>query len=252
MYMVDDHPSFANKPAVDADVWRYMDLARFLSLLEDSALTFSRGDVMRDKWEGSFSVVNQMIRPQLYGVHFEEMFAPGRPEQHRESALKSIHMNCWYVAHEESAAMWDIYQREGRGVAIRSTWGALTSSLDTERMVYGGLVQYVDYSQTFIPEGNMFDAFMHKRLSFAHEREARLVFLSGYSAPHPTEPNTAINLGPEPSALHVKVDLDQLVGAVYVAPDAPAWISDLVAKIVVSYGRKFPVVQSDLARDPIA
>lgn len=252
VYVDDDHPSFLNKPGDDAVVWRYMDLARFMSLLEENAIAFARGDTLSDRWEGSYSPVNLQLRPQMYGEHYEMMFRGA--EERRQALLRGMHVSCWHVSETESAAMWEIYQREGRGVAVRSTWGDLTASLssDEPHLIFGGSVRYVDYSSTFIPEGIVFDAFMHKRASFAHEREARLIFMSGYSMPHPTEPNTSINLGPEPPAIHVKVDLRRLIQSVYIAPDSPPWIAELVQKIVVSYGQTFPVQQSDLAKDPIA
>lgn len=231
-------------------MWRYMDLARYLSLLQDSALHFVRADQMRDSWEGSFSPVNQSMRPEMYGEDYEGMFA--HAGERRQHILQRMHMNCWYLAEYESAAMWDIYQREGRGVAVRSTWGALTSSVTAERKIYGARVKYADYSQTFIPEGNAFDAFLHKRISFSHEHEVRLLMMTGLTAPHPTEPNTSINLGAEPPVIPIAVNLPELIDRVYIAPDAPAWIADVVTDVTRTYGHEFPVIQSDLASDPIA
>jgi hypothetical protein len=72
--------------------------------------------------------------------------------------------------------MWEIYQRDGRGVAICTTWVELMTSSTAERKIYGGRITYADYESTFIPEGNHFSAFMYKRQSFGHEREVRLLF----------------------------------------------------------------------------
>ena len=36
-------------------IWRYMDLAKFMSLLELKELYFNRGDCFEDKLEGSYS-----------------------------------------------------------------------------------------------------------------------------------------------------------------------------------------------------
>jgi hypothetical protein len=113
------------------------------------------------------------------------------------------------------------------------------------------MIRYVDYSKTFIPEGNLFDAFMHKRESFAHEREVRLIAMTGRSGPHPTEENTVIDLEPEPPVIPISVDLESLVQMVYVAPNAPKWIGDIVQKVTARYSFDFTVRQSDLAIDPI-
>lgn len=249
MFVDDDHPSFLDKPDAAALVWRYMDLARYLSLIQNGCLHFARADQMADRWEGSYSQMNLALRPGLYGEHYEKMAAARAGL--RASTLQRTHLSCWHLAEVESAAMWEIYQREGRGVAVRSTWGDLTGSITSERAVYGARVRYVDYSSTFIPESNTFDAFMHKRQSFSHEREVRLIMLTGHSEPHPTEKGTAIDLGPEPEVIPVGINLTRLVHDVYVAPDAPKWIAEVVADVSAKYGYVFPVRQSDLGTDPI-
>jgi hypothetical protein len=40
------------EPGGGDSVWRYMDLARFVSLLDRSALFFTQASRMVDKWEG--------------------------------------------------------------------------------------------------------------------------------------------------------------------------------------------------------
>jgi len=250
MFSTDFHPSFINQPDGDAALWRYMDIARFVSLLEDKAIYFARADQMSDKWEGSFSQANVELRPQLYGEHFEVINVEAADR--RISALRSMHMNCWHESSVESAAMWDIYQHEGRGVALRTDWASLTTSIGSDRTIFGARIKYADYHSTFIPEGNAFDAFMHKRLSFAHEREVRLIMMTGLSAPHPTEENSAIFLGPEPPVIPIPVDLEKLIHGIYVAPGSPRWIADLIEKLVKRYGYAFDVCHSDLATDPIA
>jgi hypothetical protein len=240
------HESFPNQPEPESVLWRYMDLARFLSLLEDQALHFARADQMSDKWEGAYGQRNLELRPKIYGEHYEmmkESFA-----QMRGFMTQHFHMSCWHEAPEESAAMWDIYQREGRGVAVKTTWAALTASVETERLVYGGRVNYVDYQTSFIPESNGFTAFMYKRRSFAHEREVRLLTMTG------EKPDPALQeqkFEPEPPVVAVPVNLTRLIDAVYVFPNAPTWIGNLVTKVIERYGYNFPVHQSDLDSDPI-
>ncbi len=248
--MDEDHPSFLDTPSDNNAVWRYMDLARYLSLIQNSSLHFARADQMSDRWEGSYGEMNVQLRPQMYGEHYEKIFADR--DARRRNLIEGVHMNCWHLSEVESAAMWDIYQREGRGVAVRSTWGNLKASIRSERQVYGAKVKYVDYNSSFIPEGNIFDAFMHKRESFSHEREVRMIMLTGRTMPHPTEPGSLIGIGPEDPVLPVEIDLTTLISAVYVAPDAPNWILEVVQSVTTRYGLTHPVQQSDLATDPIA
>lgn len=250
MFVDDDHPSFRDKPEASASVWRYMDLARYLSLLQSSCLHFVRPDTMDDAWEGSFGHLNAELRPSLYGENYASM-QHHFPQMRRQARMFN-HINCWHLAEGESAAMWAIYQREGRGVAVRTTWSNLTASIKAKRDVFGARLKYVDYSATYIPEGNLFDALMHKRSSFQHEQEVRLIFMSGNSAPDPERPETdSIQTGPEDPVIPIEVDLSTLVGEVYVAPDSPLWIQGVVADVTKRYGYDFPVHRSDMASDPL-
>lgn len=137
--------------------------------------------------------------------------------------------------------MWDIYQRDGRGVAVRSTWESPTFSITSARQVFGAKVQYVDYGRTFIPEGNAFGAYLHKRESFAHEREVRLIMGTGLTGPNPADPEGVFDLGPEAPVLPIEVDLNRLVERVYLAPGAPPWIVEVVRSVTARYGFDFDV-----------
>ncbi|SCZ56366.1 hypothetical protein SAMN02799638_01806 [Arthrobacter sp. UNCCL28] len=159
--------------------------------------------------------------------------------------------------------MWEIYQREGRGLAITTTWADLTTSLATERKILGGRVNYVDYTSTFIPEGDSLSPFMHKRKSFLHEQEVRLIAKTGiggdvYRGASGGEDARegsgqwvlTRSVKEEPAVIAVPVDLQRLIRSVYVAPKALDWFGDLIEKIVRRYGLDVNVVRSDLYTDP--
>lgn len=112
MFLAESHPSFARQPKGDDVVWRYMYLARFISLLQNEALYFTRVDLMEDQWEGhldDFSFQNIMRSSDQQGV---------------QDRIYNF-INCWNLSTVESVAMWQLYQKEGRGVAIKSTWSNL-------------------------------------------------------------------------------------------------------------------------------
>ena len=44
--MRDGHPSFDRDVPADAVLWRYMDFPKFLSMLKEGALWFSRADLL--------------------------------------------------------------------------------------------------------------------------------------------------------------------------------------------------------------
>lgn len=250
MFTFRNEPSFSNQPAFDDLVWRYMDMPRFLSILEYRALHFVRADQMVDKWEGAFGAVNIQQRMDRYGEQYP-YFGPlhkAIDQQRRQS----FHMNCWHLSPIESAAMWDLYQRDGQGVAIRSTWGALTSSIRSgpELQVCGAAINYIDYAKESIPE-DLFSSFLHKRKSYEHEKEVRLLAMTNYPAQLSAVSGDEGNASPAPTAVSIPVDVQKLIKQVFVAPLAPEWIYELTKAVVRRYGYKFDVNQSDLAADPI-
>ena len=64
-YMYKKHPEFSPPSQPDSDIWRYMDLAKFLSLLEDEALFFSSASSMSDNFEGTRSSLTVASRAAL-------------------------------------------------------------------------------------------------------------------------------------------------------------------------------------------
>jgi hypothetical protein len=115
------------------------------------------------------------------------------------------------------------------------------------------MVQYVDYAKTFIPEGNMFLPYIHKRSSFSHEREYRLVAMWSPKVLEKDESNVAVRAEPDlpPLFLREAVDLERLVEAVYVSPDSPDWVARVVGEVTSKYMPSLSIRHSDLAADPI-
>ena len=74
-----------------------------------------------------------------------------------------------------SAAMWQLYSKTNEAVALKSTFFRLANELDEK--TYIGLVDYIDFENAGLPEGNTLYPYVHKRLSFSHEKEVRAVIL---------------------------------------------------------------------------
>lgn len=51
--MHEQHPVFETPSNPDISIWRYMDVAEFLSMLESRALHFAQPGKMSDEFEGS-------------------------------------------------------------------------------------------------------------------------------------------------------------------------------------------------------
>ncbi len=244
------HPNFKEPSDPNIKVWRYMDFTKYVSLLDTRSLYFARADKFDDPFEGSYSHANINLRPSIYSHYWAEMDPAAR-----ERALASMSraaewsrqwtfINCWHMNEYESAAMWALYARSSEAIAIQSTYNRLHTCLPSG--IFVGEVQYIDYTKDWLPEGNTFAPFVHKRKSFEHERELRAVIQD-----LPIEDVILVGKqNPEPGR-SVHVDLDTLLEAVYIAPSAPSWFRSLVASITRKYGLDTPIVHSSLDAKPV-
>ena len=246
----EEHPLFEKPDDENAAIWRYMDFTKFVSLLDRGALFFARADTMPDPFEGSYSKANVRLRPVVYKdwpkEHFDKMLdstAYASKETRRFTFL-----NCWHISENESAAMWKLYLKTDEGVAIRSTFRRLADSLGmTEQKVHIGKVKYINYETDWLPEGNIYYPFVHKRMNFEDERELRAVI---YTPPIVEGAIDYHQPSPDPGA-YVPVDVNLLVERVFVSPTAPAWFRELVGSVVTRYGLDKEVARSELGEDPV-
>lgn len=63
--MYKEHPVFEKPENENAKIWRYIDFTKFVSLLDKSALFFTRADRLGDPFEGSYSRANIKLRPEV-------------------------------------------------------------------------------------------------------------------------------------------------------------------------------------------
>ena len=242
--MYEEHANFES-PEDHSVLWRYIDFTKFVSLLDTQSLFFARADMLGDPFEGAYSKVNAALRPVLYEGKIPasglQNFAAFAKESRRFTTI-----SCWHEANHESAAMWRLYSREHDGIAIKTDFKSLSKSFTCSDSIFIGKVNYVDYETTFIPEGNAFFPYLHKRQSFEHEREVRAI------TQNLPQRDGTIDLSQEVSAMetYYAVDLSLLVQEVIVAPYANDWFERLVQAVASRYGLRAPVNRSKLAEQP--
>ena len=256
-----EHPVFSRPAQLDAPVWRYIDVAKYLSMLQSRALFFSRLDRLGDPFEGSLPRANI----ESDAAAMEEMFrsVPTLSDDEKRRRLVSIRessgllgramtrwcaVNCWHINGHESAAMWETYARAGAGVAVRSTFDRLRRSFDqSPTTVYLGTVEYIDYAADFIPPGNLFSRVLRKRKSFEHERELRAVVCQMGGS----DQGLDFDYSPWEIGLNIEIDLQVLVERVHVSPTAPAWFAAVIRDATSRYGFDWDVTQSGLLEKPL-
>jgi hypothetical protein len=161
--MISDHPSFRHPSDPNIKIWRYMDIAKLLSLLLDRSLHFARADTLGDPFEGSVPQLNVDVRayiianrhtdPQLVGWRdipdddLKGMFAAQAEANKRIPTL--CYISCWHMNEDESAAMWRLYSQFDEAICIQSTFKRFQEGLPS--FVHAGEVNYIDYKKGVIP-----------------------------------------------------------------------------------------------------
>jgi len=247
------HPSFKKLSNPKIRIWRYMDFTKFVLMLENKGLFFARADSLGDSFEGSYARANEKLRPKIYeqkckelGVSIEKMLQALKMSGDILKWYRQWMMiNCWHMNEHESAAMWNLYTKTNESICIQSTFEILYECVGDE--AYVGEVQYIDYNENWMSEGNFFDPFMHKRKSFEHEKELRAII--DKSPKKPLAIHDKMLSAPE-YGIWKKVNLDKLIQKIFIAPSSPDYFRDLVEKVVLRYDLKKEVVQSSLDEEP--
>lgn len=241
-----------------AQIWRYMDLAKFIALLQQRGLFLPRADKLDDPFEAAAGLSNrQKIWDEHYLSYFREAMVSlptditaSRPSaedievdaQRLLQSLKQIGLNarqqlvsCWHKNDSESEALWRIYTPPPvPGVAIRSTIGRLWDASASRPDAIVGRVHYVDFTRSFASLQS--ERIFQKRWSLSHENEIRLVLANDREAL---------------AEAHVlQCDLDSLIAEVVVSPFAPNWLINVVSEVVERFGFAIPVRQSELLDQP--
>lgn len=239
-------------------LWRYMDLAKFLQLLEGSALFFCRADKFEDPFEGASGLAaREKEWDSFYLDYFRRAVRSPPPgatgaflseddvEQHAQRLLASIRnsairdrrstfVSCWHANSGESEALWRLYCPPGSGgVLIKTTASRLMRALDPSASVDLGRVQYVDFRTSF---AGFHDRIFWKRKSLSHEAEVRAVISLG-----PTEDRSGVD---------VSINLSELIEVVVPSPLAPAWFPPLLCSIMERFNLPMPVEESELLAQP--
>ena len=144
---------------------------------------------------------------------------------HNQKERRLLYVNCWYLGNLESEAMWRLYCPGNNGVAIQTSYSKLVETIASDLELYIGRVTYIDYDSQGFPLGNFFYPVMHKRVSFAHEQEVRLVKIK--------VPDN-LGLPQEFCPLGISIDwpLEPALEAIYVDPYAPEYFYDVVRSVV--------------------
>ena len=266
------YPAYKAPTNRDIKIWRYMEFTKFVAMLDQEGLFFSRADLLGDPFEGSIPLVNLRDREKVFREEILEPMARisdgnnvfADPSTRNQAAkrwvehtsmanrydLQWTYINCWHMNEQESAAMWRLYSKTDEAIAIQTTYGVLRECLPAD--IFTGSITYLNYDTESIPAEIGFYRFTHKRKSFEHEQEVRAIFTK-----IPTKMIIDEETGNQISGIDweqkntetgrdIHVDLNALLKLVYVAPGAPIWFNRLVTRILEKYKVNCEVRQSSM------
>ncbi|MBR2265363.1 MAG: hypothetical protein IJ882_01615 [Paludibacteraceae bacterium] len=242
-------------PQPSTRLWRYLDLAKFVSLLSTRKLYFARLDHFSDRYEGAlcsrlgyqkFNERDNFFRAVMAKAdlkregnespteeEIEERRRQSREEFDNNRILnrKQAFVCCWNENDNESEALWRLYAKDMKcGIAIQTTYQKLYNALDPFENVNIRRVQYVNYDSNFValsyPE-------WYKRKSLEYESEVRAVIRK-------------CTFDIVEYEKYVNVDLDLLIENVVTSPEADFWFTDLVKELCRKYKVYCNVKQSEI------
>ena len=226
--------------SLDTKLWRYIDLAKFVSLLDSGALWLARSDTFRDQSEGRFPSEMRTAIQKAYEKLGEKTDSPiNGVEDFQEYLCRNAYVSCWHKNVDENMIMWELYGRDSNAVSIQTTVGKIKSNISnikSEGLEFD--LKSVQYSKPEDVKGKIsYSApFFIKRPHFNFENECR-IFLSTYSA---FSPNKDTPLG-----VSVKLNVFEAIEKILVHPDSQDWFLKVVESISAKYGLSAPVERGE-------
>jgi hypothetical protein len=234
----EEHRDLTTPPDTSV-LWRYMDFARFLHLIETQTLWFARADQLDDPLEGTYTDAEL--------DHVRSVILPlGNPggsvlkvyERSTRFMRTTTYVNCWRAGAEESLAMWDLYG-EGSGiVAVKSSVGLLKNELNSFiGSIYIARVRYIDWESA--PwDNNSLVMCARKDSSYQHESEVRaMIWEAAASTAGAFSSFTGVKywegrtVSDPPFGIEVSIDICRMITEVVVGPRERPWVAELVKRV---------------------
>lgn len=189
-------------------LWRYMDLWKFLKIINSSSLFFPSVSLLGDQQEGKIpNRVFELMKEHENNNGRSDNFVEVYREFVENYSINSTLVLSWNAAENESFALWKMYAKDKLGIAIKTNFEKLKMAFkDTPEKIYIGEVKYYDNEK---PEYDVvsFSTLLTKHIYYSFEREVRCL-----TRLEDNEKN--INFK------NIKVDLNELIEDVYLSPFA--------------------------------
>ncbi len=230
------------------NLWRYMDLTKFLDLILNKSIYLRRVDKFEDPYEGFISEAYEKGLAEQYEiVQQNHKIADSAKERLHNGHLEALKLmskyayaSCWYLGDIESAAMWKLYGGTNNCVAIRTTIYNLQEAFDDSNDDDMGLmhlraIRYVDESSS-VDAKNYIKPMFEKRKSFSYENEFRALYLlrQGYvNLQIPSVPLLPkLDEIKNEDGKKFEIDVHKLIKQIVISPTADPHFHSIVEKII--------------------
>lgn len=232
----------------DTTIWRYMDLGKFLSLIQTSKLWFSHTSKFDDPYEGRYSKeVAEEIQRDKWGIE-------NPSEEDSEFFIEDDaddYVSCWNRKGSQSVALWELYNKGSNGVAIKTTVGELKSAIvglpedEIDYQIEFGKVKYHVAGDE--PRGYYAPIFT-KRDIFEFEKEYRAV-LTVFDSLDRVDIED-MKIVPD-AGIGLRVELNTLINEVYISPGASSYLEDVIERLRGDYEPDFLIEKSTVFDHPL-
>ena len=154
-------------------IWRYMDIAQFISILSKKSLWFSSAAKFDDPFEGSHS--------KKYIELMEKLTNESSDQESLIKLAKELpkftFINCWHICSTENYGMWKVYGKNNHSIAIQTTYDKFYGCLKSYQNIVISVVDYKDYEKDQLnPTGSTeLIPYFNKINYFEYENELRAI-----------------------------------------------------------------------------
>ena len=227
---------------------RYLDIVKFLSILQSESIFFCRIDKLEDKFEGKSPKPNIKRQEAFY----RELYELGelKSENIEESIKKEVFerkemeerfkklccVSCWNKFSVESYAMWKIYSDMNKGVIITSSIENLHKAFEnTPEIIQLSEIKYINHETDYIENpGNLNSPIIHKHKAYSFEEEIRLIYQVNTIDKFDYDWDSQKNK----NGMSLKVNIEFLIDEVILSPYSEPWYFEMIKDLMEKYGLK--------------
>lgn len=206
--MYKEHEDLSLSRAQKYPLWRYMDLWKFLKLINSSKLYFPNMQELGDQNEGKIpkDFYNWMVeeeRKRGSDDHFPTVYKNFMDKHNSNKCL----VNSWSACEDESFALWKMYAKDKLGIAIKTDINNLIKSFNkTTETIYIGDVNYLKVEKRNYKLTSPFKDYITKSKYYEFEAEVRCLIL--------------LDEKEDTASKEIEVDLNNIIKEVYLSPFA--------------------------------